>query len=136
MLFSIGDFACPFVSSSFFGVGSLSVSDDTDSMDDWLDVHDDALLSSRIFLGGGPFDLLARLLFFSFDPFESSFCIGVNGDGGVSFSSLDFLKDRLFFGEAFGLCLDDLLPLLSVSDSELLSGENMLFFFNVSFLFI
>lgn len=61
---------------------------------------------------------------------ESSFSTGVKGDcADVSFSSLDFLTGRLFFGEALGLLED----LLSDSDSELLSGEKMLFFFVWSF---
>lgn len=108
--------------ASFLGVGSLSLSDDTDSTDDWLDEQDDALFSSTAFFGGGPLALLLLLRFALSLPFESSFS-GVTDD--VSLSSLDFLE--LFFGrgDALGLLED----LLSDSDSELLSGENMLFFF-------
>lgn len=48
--------------------------------------------------------------------------------GEVCFSSLDFLELRLGLGD----CLGDFVveDLLSDSDSELLSGENILFFFN------
>lgn len=109
---------------------SLSLSEDTDSTDDWLDEHEDALLSSEAFLDGGPLDLLALRLELSLElEFESSFCTGINGEG-VSFSSLDLILVFLLIGEPFGLVLDVLLSLLSVSDSELLSGEKMLFFFS------
>lgn len=107
---------------SFFGVGSLSLSDDTDSTDDWLDEHDDALFSSTAFFGGGPLDLLLLLRFTLSLELVSSLSAFADD---VSFSSLDFLVPRLGFGEALGLLED----LLSDSDSELLSGENMLFFF-------
>lgn len=60
--------------------------------------------------------------------FESSFWT-MTGDGTGSFSSLDFLVVFLFLGDALGLVLDVLLSLPSDSDSELLSGENILFFF-------
>lgn len=80
---------------------------------------------STAFFGGGPLVLLPLLrLTLSFE-LESSFS-GVAGE--VSLSSLDF-RDPLFGrGEAFGLLED----LLSDSDSELLSGEKILFFLEVS----
>lgn len=49
----------------------------------------------------------------------------------MSLSSLDFLEPLFGRGEAFGLLGD----LLSDSDSELLSGEKILFFLDVSDLF-
>lgn len=85
-----------------------------------------------LFLGGGPLDLftLLRLLFESDFELESSLSAllfrVVGGD--VSFSSLDFLELRLGLGDALGLLVVE--DLLSDSDSELLSGEKILFFFN------
>lgn len=111
-----------FNGASFLGVGSLSLSEDTDSTDDWLDVHEEALFSSTAFFGGGPFDLLLLLRFtFSFVT-DSSLSVFVDD---VSFSSLDFRDPLLGFGDPLGLLGD----LLSDSDSELLSGEKILFFF-------
>lgn len=84
------------------------------------------------FFGGGPLGLftLLRLAFESDLELESSLSAlllrVVAGD--VSFSSLDFLEPRFGLGDAFGdLVVEDL---LSDSDSELLSGEKILFFFN------
>lgn len=69
-------------------------------------------------------DILEYLESLEFESFELesslSNCIGVL----KSFSSLDLRELLLLFGDPFVL-LDDL---LSTSDSELLSGENMLFF--------
>lgn len=123
-----GGLVFPVLRGSFLGVGSLSLSEDTVSTDDWLEVQDEALLSSTAFFGGGPEERLPLLLFTLVSlEFESSFSVGVIVDGEVSLSSLDFLDPLLGLGDVFGLFLDDL---LSVSDSELLSGENILFFFN------
>lgn len=92
-------------------------------------MHDEALLSSTAFFGGGPEARLPLLLFTLLSlEFESSFsvvCVIV--DGEVSLSSLDFLEPLFGRGDVLGLFLEDL---LSDSDSELLSGENILFFFN------
>lgn len=81
------------------------------------------------FFDGGPFALFPFFLFtLSLESlesleFESSF---PNGVAGATFSSLDFRELRLLLGDSLGLFND----LLSDSDSELLSGEKMLFFFN------
>lgn len=92
-------------------------------------MHDDALLSSTAFFGGGPEARLPLLLFTLLSlEFESSFsvvCVMV--DGEVSLSSLDFLEPLFGRGDVLVLFFEDL---LSDSDSELLSGENILFFFN------
>lgn len=76
------------------------------------------------FLDGGPFGLFPFFLLALSLEFESSFSRAV--DVELSFSILDFLELLLESVDALVL-LDDL---LSVSDSELLSGENMLFFFD------
>lgn len=84
------------------------------------------------FFGGGPFVLLPLfLLALSLElelellEFELESSLSTAICVLLSFSSLDFRELRLLFGEdPLGL-FDDL---LSVSDSELLSGENMLFF--------
>lgn len=92
-------------------------------------MQDEALLSSTAFFGGGP-EARLPLLFFTLLSleFESSFSVGVIVDGEVSLlTSLDFLEPLLGRGDVLGLLLEDL---LSDSDSELLSGENILFFFN------
>lgn len=120
-----GGFVFPVLIVSFLGVGSLSLSEETDSTEDWLDEQEEALLTSTTFLGGGPFSLLPLLLFALSLELESSFSVGVNVEGEVSLSSLDFLG-VLLPPEALALALEDL---LSDSDSELLSGENILFFF-------
>lgn len=91
-------------------------------------MQDEALLSSTAFFGGGPEERLPLLLFTLLSlELESSFSVGVIVDGEVSLSSLDFLEPLFGRGNVLVLFLDDL---LSDSDSELLSGENILFFFN------
>lgn len=91
-------------------------------------MQDEALLSSTAFFGGGPEARLPLLLFTLLSlELESSFSVGVTVDGEVSLSSLDFREPLFGRGDVFGLFLEDL---LSDSDSELLSGENILFFFN------
>lgn len=84
------------------------------------------------FFGGGPLGLftLLRLAFESDLEFESSLSALLLRvvAGEVSLSSLDFLELRFGLGDPFGdFVVEDL---LSDSDSELLSGENILFFFN------
>lgn len=79
-------------------------------------------MSSEGFLGGDPFCLTAIFLLALSFELESSFSTGVSGE---SFSSLDFVE-LLLAGDPLGL-----FDLLSDSDSELLSGENILFFFEV-----
>lgn len=83
------------------------------------------MLFSSTFFGGASFDRLLFLVFTLSFEFESSFSAAVNGE--ESFSSTDFLELCLDAGESLAL-FDDL---LSDSDSELLSGENILFFFTV-----
>lgn len=124
-----GGLTFPVFAGSFLGVGSLLLllSEDKDSTDDWLDEHDEVLLSSTAFFGGGPLDLFVFLRFVPSFWLESSVSAVVNGEVVVSFSSLDLRETLLGLGDPLGL-LDDL---LSDSDSELLSGEKMLFFLEV-----
>lgn len=75
------------------------------------------------FLGGGPLGLFPLFLLTLSLEFESSFSTTVEES---SLSSLDFLETLLGRGDALALLED-----LSDSDSELLSGENILFFFDV-----
>lgn len=112
----------PLLESSFFVDVSLSLSDDTDSTDDWLEEQEEALLSSITFFGGGPFCLFVLFLFPLSFEFESSFSTTASTE---SLSSPDFVEVLLLLSESLVLLID----LLSESDSELLSGENILFFF-------
>lgn len=103
-------------------------------------MQDDALLSSIDFFGGGPLGLFTLLRLELVSDFELEFELELEFEsslsallfrvvaGEVSFSSLDFLELRFGLGEPFRLLVVE--DLLSDSDSELLSGENILFFFN------
>lgn len=97
------------------------------SAEDWLDVQDEALCLSAGFLGGGPFAVLPFLLFILVSFVGISSFLGT--EGFALLSLLGFLGRPLPLTGA--LAFEPLLPLLfctSESDSELLSGEKMLFF--------
>lgn len=91
-------------------------------------MQDDTVCFSTGFLGGGPFTVLPFLLFMliSFTAVSSFLLMG----GFVLLSLLVFLGRPLpLTGALFFATLLALLFCTSESDSELLSGEKMLFFF-------